>query len=631
MLMPKITEDEVKKWFNEIQLSLAWRKPYEDVWDRVIDYLKGKYFDKLSDKDQICVNMVRPHVNVVIPAIYSRNPDVLVLPRRRDDYNDDLIRKRAEIMQNLLRYYLKELDIKTEVKLCILDGVLTGHSWAKTGYETEFSADNKQETLNQETIVSRVLTALGIKETPEKEDEFQLNEKIVSERPWVLRTSPYDMIVPTLSRRKEELYWIGERIILPYDQVMDNEGYDTVGLKPSVSASEIMSALRGAKYKRIDIGDKISYCILWEIWDSVTKQVHTLCEGHRRALETKDSEYTFLDSKYHPYIMLRFNEIVDEFYPQSDIEPAEPQILELNSIRTQMVEHRKRYNRRYLARPGVLGPQAKADLKAGEDGAIIELEPTAAEGVIESMLIPVIDASIPQDVYVIESRVKDDLFTILGTSDYASQASRGARTATEASIIATQSRFRVEERIDLIGQFVQRIVRNIAMIAQRYMDSEQVGNVVGLDSIYWIQIKDRREIQGEFSYDVVYGSTTPINREVENEQFMKFYMLAKDDPYYDQAKLRLQLVRKFNLENPESWLVKQIADMLESQRLVAAKKGFLLQGPANPLISTLQPGRVPSQGQGQRLPTGQPSGLPGDLGGGPEIPGGKGGTQLAGV
>ncbi len=625
-----LDSDEINMWLNKINMSLKWREPYENVWNRVLDYFKGKYFKVLTEDEQICVNMVYPHVKVVIPSIYSRNPDVIVIPRRKESYSDDITRKRAEIMQNLLRYLLKSLDIKSEIKLCILDGILTGHAWVKTGYDTEFEKIN-EETNSKKSVISTLLQKLGIneEEEQEKDSEFQSNEKIVSERPWGLRTSPYDIIVPALSRRPEELPWICERIIRPYEEVMENENYDTDGLKPSANGNDLLASLRGGKYNKIPLADEIKYSVLYELWCGESQQIYTFAEGHRKALEVKDSEYTFLDSRYHPYVMLRFNETPDEFYPMSDIEPAEPQLLELNETRSQMVTHRRRYNRRYVTRPGAFDPQAKADLKLGADGTVVEVTPTYSEDPIDSIVYPVQDAPLPPEVYAVESRVKDDIYTILGTSDYASRASGGARTATEASIISSQTQNRVQERIDLIESFVNKIVRNLAQISQRYLDAEQIGHVLGEDAIFWVQLHSRKEIQGEYSYNIVYGSSTPINKDVDRSQFMQFYAMAKDDPMYDQEKLRLELVRKFDLENPETWLVTELQDQLEQTRVMALKQIALGDGASKDALGTRgEPGRVPRPEVAQKLPTGQPQGLGAARALEPEVPGGTGGTNL---
>jgi hypothetical protein len=314
----------------------------------------------------------------------------------------------------------------------------------------------------------------------------------------------------------------------------------------------------------------------------------------------------------------------------SDIEPAEPQILELNETRSQMVTHRRRYNRRYVTKPGAFDPQAKADLKAGADGTIVELTPTYAEDPIDAIVYPVQDAPLPPEVYAVETRVKDDIYTILGTSDYASRASGGARTATEASIISSQTQNRVQERIDLIESFVNRIVRNLAQISQKYLDAELLEPILGEDAIFWVQLHSRKEIQGEYSYSIVYGSSTPINKDVDRSQFMQFYAMAKDDPMYDQEKLRLELVRKFDLENPETWLVTELQDQLEQTRTMALKNLMLGDGAStNAPQSPQSLGRVPRPDSGQKLPTGQPAGLGAARALEPEVPGGTGGTNLA--
>jgi len=630
MAKDKIEPDEVNKWFDEISISLKWRKPYEDTWRRNIDFLKGKVYDDTDEADRICVNMVYPYVRVVIPAVYSRNPDVLVNGRKRNDQNDELIRKRAELMQNLLRYYLKELDIKSEVKLCILDAILTGHAWVKTGYETQFTKEEKEISKKNETAASILLKALGVKESEEETEETPTyNEKITSESAWALRASPFDIIVPLLSRRPEELLWIDDRSICSYDEIMNNDDYYTKGLKPSANANQLLAALRGGNYNSSQFGDKLKYIIKHEIWDSTSKSVITLAEGFDKPLLVKPSEYTFLDSKYHPFKTLRFNELIDEFYPQTDIEPAEPQLEELNEVRTQMNNHRKRYNRRYISRPSAFDPQSKADLIQGDDGTIAETTPQMDDKPLQDIIQPLIDAPLPPEVYAVEIRTKDDIDNILGTNAYASEASGGARTATEASIIASQSRFRVEERVDQVGLFVEGILRNLAMISMYFMSKKDIYPILGTDAMYWEQKSSRRDIQREYDFEVAYGSMMPINREVDREQFLKLYVLAKDDPYYDQVKLRLQLARKFDLENPEDWLVPEIAAEIDKQRMKAAKLGLLLPGVEDRSGTSPGVGRVPDLGKrgGGILSDPQASG---DVSGAEaEVPGGKGGTALA--
>jgi hypothetical protein len=99
---------------------------------------------------------------------------------------------------------------------------------------------------------------------------------------------------------------------------------------------------------------------------------------------------------------------------------------------------------------------------------------------------------------------------------------------------------------------------------------------------------------------------------------------------YDQEKLRLELVRKFDLENPETWLVTELQDQLEQTRTMALKNLMLGGGAStNAPQSSQSLGRVPRPDSGQKLPTGQPAGLGAARALEPEVPGGTGGTNLA--
>jgi hypothetical protein len=625
-------EKEIHNFFQKKNVSLAWRKPYEDVWERNKNYLKTKFFPELEKSDyleKICVNMVHPHVRVVVPAIYSKNPDILVNPRRKDEELFELLSKRAATFQKVLKYYIKELDLKSEFKLSILDGVLAGHAWMKVGYETQFENLDLEDN---STIIDKMLTKIGLQ--PKEEDEHLFtNVKITSENPWALRTSYKDIVVPALSRRDSELGWIAERFILPYEEVMENPDFDTKGLKPNANANNLLAKIRGASYdpKNLPDGNKEEYVIFWEVWKRKDKTVCVIAEDHyENYLQEKESAYTYLDSKFHPYFMLRFNEIPDEFYPDSDITPAEPQMLELNETRTQMINHTRRFNRKYAAKPGALTPEAKTALREGEDGVIIEVSEQYSEDPVTSTIMPIIDAPLPPEVFAVESRVKDDIFTILGTQDYASQSSGGARSATEAQIIAAQSRFRVEERIDLIGEFAGKVIKAVGQICLKNIDKEKAMQILGLEGVYWRQYNDDEDIRGEFEYDVIYGSTTPVSKEIEREQYFQFFSMANGNPIFNQLKISLELANRFRdylMDDPETYLEPKIAKMLQIQLVQAIMAGEVgPQGSTNGTGSNSAPGRVPDPGKRKQgnLRERQASG--GMSGSKPRTPGGKGGT-----
>jgi len=630
-----LTDREVQTWQERINASKEWRKQKEDCWKRNIQWLQGFFFQVAEEgQDQIAVNMVFPTVKVIIPAIYSRNPDVLV-DSRRDRY-----RQHAETMKEYIRYLVKELGVKEEVKLGILDAMLFGHGWNKTGYQTDIIMMGDDQAA-KETTISRFIKSMGFgsKVDPEKQaaEDFAIepNERILDESPWTKRTSPFDMFVPAFSKRFDELAWITERIIRPVIDVKANPNYkNTDKLVANTSVRELLEA-RGQEGSQSHIGSEgndpdMEFVTLYEIWDSRTNMVYTIAEDFNEALETKENPYGFLDSR-HPYSMLRFNEVPDEFYPQDDISPWVAQQQELNSLRTQMNRHRKRFNRRYVVKEGDFSEDDMENLRSGEDGTIAE---TTGESARDA-LVPVQDAGLSNDVYAVEARVRDDITNISGITDFQrGSVQQGAKTATEAAIVESQSRFRTDERIDIVSSFALKIIKNIAMMSQKFTDQEQVGEIMGDKQIFWIPLDDDDSIKRELLYDIRFGSTTPENRDVAKQQFMELYQMVSMDPIFDPIKPRLELLRKFDVPDPETWLQQEIAEMYKKAFEVQAQAQAegLVDPQGRPIQSEGSGGKPGGTQKGPNAAVPNFGGLArgiGSVGPGTRVPGGRGGGSLA--
>lgn len=577
--MKALKEEEVRLWQNRIRVSAAWREPYETKWKRYLDYLQNRYLEvnDLDKGDQIVVNLVHPMVRVIIPSIYSKNPDVVVYPRK----NDSMTVEAANVMQMYLRYIFKEIGLKKEIKLTILDALLMGHGWIKTGYYSAYEEDeeNSKEATKSKvsTLIDMFLKAMGIKQPTDKElDEenkeayaLNPNEKIVEERPWALRTSPLDVYVPAYSSRVEELAWIVHRSLYP---IIDLENHPEFKLpkyiEPSCNIQELLKKRNSSANLSGVMGEDstdndLLYKVIDEVWDLRTGRVFCISDNDTHTYDIKRNEYDFLDAR-HPFVRLAFNDVPDEFYPMSDVEPWEPQIGELNKTRTQMINHRKRYNRRYVYKADAFEEADLEKLKSGEDGIAV---PTK-EDIPRESFVPVEDAALPADVYAVEQRIKQDITEISGITGYQKgNTQAGAKTATEAAIVESQSRSRSEERVDVVNEFVNQVAKNIAEMSQKFMSKETVFPIVGEAAVSWVQIEDSDAIKGDFLYDTIFGSSLPVDPNVDRQQFMEFYKMVAMDPMFDPIKLRLELVRKSRLAAPETYLNQQAAEMIKEKRI----------------------------------------------------------------
>lgn len=579
-----LSTDDIKKKLAYIDLSKEWRKEKEKKWKRHLEYLQNKFFDTTDDpEDQIAVNLVFPMIKVIIPSIYSRNPDVLVNPRKGPEYQAN-----ADTMYKFIKYIVKEIDLKEEVKLVLLDALVFGHGWIKEGFQTDFEEyedDSEENTSILDVVKNTVKEALGTDTTDyEKMYAVKQNDRVINEMPWALRVSPFNMFVPAYSMNPRVLPWIAEQIIMPLEDAKNNPMFEnTKNLKPSSGVRELLKNFLPNPPALAD--EDCEYVILYDCWDGRTGKNYTLAKDHDKALQYKDNEYSFLKTRY-PYRMLRFNEVPDEFYPMSDVEPWEAQQLELNKIRTQMSIHRKRYNRKYVAKKDAFDDDDLESLKNGEDGTIVMTE----EDNVDAAIKPLQDAPIHQEVILTESRVKDDITEISGITGYQrGTADEGAKTATEASIVESQSRNRVEERLDVVNTFVLNVVSDIAKISQKFMTLEDVIPILGEDgAMGWLELSPE-DIQGEFTYDIVYGSSLPVNKDVDKQQFLQLYEMSSQDPYFNPVALRTELLRKFDQRDVRRFLSPMAIAQLE-------------QGGEGTPAAPIQPG-VPG-------PSGAPENLP---------------------
>lgn len=558
-----LTSDEIKVWRQRIRASEEWRKPQQDKWERHLGYLKNKFFKYEAAEDQICVNLVHPFVRVVIPATYAKNPDIEVKPRRTE------FTALAENVEEVLRYFFGELKIKEELKLVLFDSIMFGHGWLKMGYQTDFDQAQVDEKLPliQQMMQSLMKMAVGNSVTPEEEYAMARSASILEEAPWACRVSIWDMFVPAFSKRNNSLPWIAERIIVPTIDVKNNPEYEnTKDLKPSTDIEKLLQAhdARSKNVKFTIADEDLQYNVLYEIHDVRRNRVCTIADDYDKQLAHKDQGYSFLANRY-PYQMLGFNFVSDEFYPMSDIEPWEPQQLELNKTRSQMIRHRKRFNRKYVTKEGAFSEEEMAKLKSGEDGAIVQTTDDSVEAAIQ----PLKDAPLPAETYAVELRIKADIDEIGGVSGYQKgTVASGAKTATEASIVESNSRARADERLDVMTTYVQSVARDLALICLKYLSQDEVAKIVGEEEAQnWITLDDNEELERELMFNIDVGSTAPVNREVERQQSMELYAMVKDDPVFDLLQPRIDLLKKFRIKDYKRWINEKMLPLVMQKRM----------------------------------------------------------------
>jgi hypothetical protein len=221
----------------------------------------------------------------------------------------------------------------------------------------------------------------------------------------------------------------------------------------------------------------------------------------------------------HPFTMIRNYDIPGHFYPMGELEAIEPLQRELNQTRTQMMNHRKRYSRKWLYKESAFDADGRSALESDEDNVLV---PVISDEAISGVIGPMPAVINPPEFYNQSELITNDINRVTGISDYA----RGAlpeirRTATEAGIIQDASNSRAADKLSIVERSIADVAKKLIQIAQQFLQGEQVVRLSGnVQPQLWLTF-DRATVQGEFDFEVEAGSTQPQNESFRRQMAMQ--------------------------------------------------------------------------------------------------------------
>lgn len=495
---------------DEVRRSKRWRSTegYEDEWKRYIDLYKGKHYETESNTDQLIVNLIFSTINVMAPAVAVNNPRFVVNARRPETA------PQAVVTEEILNYMWRTHRYQDEFRLAVLDWLICGHAWIKCGYKfTKPPVEKKVDS--KEVADPDDGASYGIDDRDAVDGNVESEMYVFDDRPFLERISLYDMFVDPDSRHPKEMCWIAQRTWRPIQDVQVDERYSPAARKKvSAKSWSRWSSTEGdmdARDDQPDHGPK-SFCEIIEFYDIKRRTVCTF------SLDADDqgTESGFLIKPHpmpyamgHPFEMLRNYEVSDHFYPVGDVCQLESLQLELNQTRTQMMNHRKRFQRKWLYERDAFDREGVTALEADIDNTMI---PVMSDGDPSRVIAPLPAVITPTDFYDQSGLITNDIDRVSGVSDYqrGSAQTTVKRTATEAAMIQDAANARAQDRLAKIESTLARLGERIIGLMQQYLTGEQVARIVTMPGKAWINY-DADYIQGEFDFDVAAGSTEPMN------------------------------------------------------------------------------------------------------------------------
>lgn len=529
------------------------------LWDKMIDLYRGKHFNTqlLNTEDRIAVNICFATINVIAPSIAVNYPKLLIWSRKAED------EFKAQILETVLNYWWRSFRVQHEAALAVKDYLVIGHGWVKVGWryvEEQKLTDKREltEAHNVEHDDKQIVpddpnepTANDPdSESTDNEPEFE----VVEDRPFVERVSPFDVYVDPEAKTLAAAKWIAQKIVKPLEEVRQDKRYRARGraaLRPDARINP--------EWLKDDEGtfpeDDVRRVTLYEFYDM---QMGTMCVfaalGDEMLLDPIPQPYAF----GHPFVMLRNYDVPDEFYPMGDIEALEPLQMELDKTRSQMMNHRKRFNRKWLYDPSAFDETGISALNKDTDNQLVPiLEGSNKE--LKDILAPIPQNPVEPQLYQYEDSTLELMDRVSGASEYMQGKTPDVRkTATEAAMVQDAANARAADKLQQVELFMAEIAEKVVQLAQQYMTEDSVVRIIGKNGHpLWIPYS-REDIQGEFDFEVEAGSTQPKNDQFRRNQALQLLQAltpwAQAGLVNAQVLLRYALQFGFEVKNPDEFM-----------------------------------------------------------------------------
>jgi len=583
----KSVGDYLKGYKQSVEASRRWRKDegYDATWRRLVDMYRGHHYEDFRDEDRLLVNMAFSTVNIISPNISVNFPKITVNSNKPEEA------AQAVVAEAVVNYWWRHKDIRTEFRRAVKDGLICGHGWIKVGYRFV-----EEEVIGDDVDPSDPNAEGG---------EMQPNTVVLEDSPFAERVSPFDVFVDPDATSMKDMKWIAQRIRRPINDVKTDKRY-------SRAAREQVQIMAISRYaddpSRKKINDKSQgYAEIWEFYDVKANKMSVFCETSDQFLvKPMPMPYSF----GQPFVQIRNYDVPDQFYPIGDLETIEPLQKELNETRTQMMNHRKRFSRKYLYRESAFDQLGRTALESDEDNVMV---PVVSDEALGSVIAPMPAIINPPEFYEQSALIVGDIDRVSGVSEIQRGGSPEIRrTATEAALTQDAVNARTADKLATVEQAIAEVGRRMVALARQFMTGEQVARVMGKDGEpIWVNY-DRDYLAGDFDFEVAAGSTQP-----QNESFRRQMALQIVDamaPFagagvVDMAKLASFVLQQgFGVKNPDEFLAQP----------APPEQGMGPEGAGMP--AGMPPGMPPEIGGMQGPMTGDPAELEGIMMQGESLP-----------
>ena len=511
-------------WTEKIKKADSFIEKYttRKRWKDYKEYYRGNYTD-----DVLSVNRIFSVGRAMVPNTYFRSPKICITATRPEFV------WHARVVEAVDNWLIKELLLKETMKAAVLDAYWSGTAIIKVGYDSEFGYSPSQ-ALDENNATG---TEFGRKDG----ERIEYRENVRAGMPWALVCNPEDIIVPAGYRTLSSMPWICHRIIRPLEDVKQDQKYKNT---KELAGTRMVNLTKAQRETFGKDQDEMMYAELFEVRDVRTKSIYVFCEGKTIL---SDLDATQIDGL--PFIPIIFNPDPELFWGIPDIKQFEQQQLELNEIKTQERGHRMLALVKFLFKKGAITKDQKDLLLSGEIGPGVEIDDDNIATAVQLM-----QPHVPPDFGMLEKRIDENIRQIVGssTNQQGDFSPYHGKTAAESMVVNQANELRSNERKDIIGDALVSIVRKWNQFIFKYWSDAKVAEITGpAGQQYWVEYTGE-QLTGEYFINLDPESGMPMSRGQRGQMTQELFKTLGGDQLIDQVKLRMMLLREFDMVNPEA-------------------------------------------------------------------------------
>jgi hypothetical protein len=542
---------------DSISRAKQVRKTWKDRFkvDLGKDYFEGRQNPGFPANEWITINKIYSHIKATLPSLYNTDPYFYVRLKRSFSPNPLEIamwEKRGKIRQSYLNYLKDELQLKQKARLSIQDA-----HFSYGVVKTHFSADRKENPEAGNPMLSEENIPL-MNETGEVIMEPDVIP--VDERYHITRIHPDDFLWDEDSGPLPDSWkWLAQCIRMTFEDASKDSRIPKSALAKIKNKSAGLTKddefearqerkkgdIRGrSEQSTFTAVDKKQDDLLefWEIYNLKTKTWSLIVIGGETPII--DDEPLPKGIEEHPFSILRFTYRDDSPYPIPPVSQGLDPQREYNISRSQLLTHRKRFNRKYLA-TGNWDDIELSKLESGEDGTIVK-------GMMGTDIKPIADAPLDQQRLMEIGYLNRDMIELLGGSTDESRGIAGADSATQAGILEKRLEVKEGDAMSQVIDFTKSIAKKLDQLVQANITRDEAIRVSGPQGEFWEMVRsgDYEEINGEYEYDVNVGATVPLMPQMERASWQAFLGLLANFPHLlTQKHLLTRMAEMHHIED----------------------------------------------------------------------------------